>query len=323
MRLSSLAVILSLILAPLVAGAQQPAKVPRIGVLLSGSPATSKFLVDTFVQALRDLGYVEGQSVILEHRWAEGKVDRMPDLAAELVHLKVDVLVVGGTPATRAARQATGTIPIVVWGAADLVRSGLVASLARPGGNVTGFVDLSPELGGKRLELLRDMIPRLTRVAILWSPPDSPSQLPEIEAAARAVGVQLQLVEVRAPDQFQRAYATISRERANALVIVQSGFMRFHRRQLLDLAIRSRLPMVCEASEWAPDGCLVAYGPDRADAIRRAAGLVDRILKGANPGDLPIEQPRKFHLVINLKTAKALGLTIPQSVLLRADHVIE
>lgn len=307
--------------APLVADAQQPVNAPRIGVLVSGSPATHKLFVDAFGQALGELGYVGSQSAVLEYRWAEGKLERFPALAAELVHLKVDVIVAGGTPAVRAAKRATSTIPIVVWGASNLVGSGLVASLARPGGNVTGTHDLSPELSGKRLELLKETIPRLTRVAILWSPPTL--QLPEIETAARTVGVQLQLEEVRAPDQFQRAFAAMTRERANALVIAQSSFTLFHRRQLLDLAIRSRLPMVCEASEWAPDGCLMAYGPDRIDAIRRAAGFVDRILKGAKPADLPVEQPRKFDLAINLKTAKILGLTIPQSVLLRADHVIQ
>ena len=301
--------------------AQQPAKVPRIGILVSGSPTTHKSFVDGFNSGLRELGYVQGRDAVLEYRFAEGKLDRMPSLAADLVRLKADVIVAGGTPAVRAAKGATSTIPIVVWGAADLVAAGLVTSLARPGGNITGFHDLSPELSGKRLELLKETIPGLRRVAVLWSPPGL--QLPEIEAAARAIGMQLQLVEVRAPDQFQNAYAAMIQERANTLIIVQNSFTLVHRRQLLELAKKSRLPMVCEASEWAPDGCLIAYGPDRIDAIRRAAGSVDRILKGAKPADLPIEQPRKFHLVINLKTAKALGLTIPPSLLLRADHVIQ
>ena len=311
-------------LADLFAGEAQPAgKVPRIGVLVSGSPTTHKFMADAFRQNLRALGYVEGQSVSLEYRWAEGKLDRLPDLAAELVRLEVDVMVVGGTPAVSAAKQATSAIPIVVWGAGDLVGAGLVASLARPGGNVTGTHDLSPELSGKRLQLLKETVPKLARVAVLRSRPESALPLRETEAAARTLGVQLQLLEVRTPDEFQGAYAAMIRERANALVIVMSGFTLFHRRQLLDLAVKSRLPMVCEASEFAPDGCLIAYGPDRLDAIRQAAGFVDRILKGAKPGDLPIDQPRKFHLVINLKTAKALGLTIPPSLLLRADYVIE
>ncbi len=307
---------------PLDAHAQQKLKVPRIGILHFGSPATAKFLVDGFGQALRDLGYIEGQDLVLEYRFAEGKFERLPALAADLVRLKADVIVAGGIPAVRAAKEATSTIPIVVWGAADLVAAGLVTSLARPGGNVTGFHDLSPELSGKRLELLKDTAPSLRRAAVLWSAPGG-LQLPDIEAAARVVGVQLHLVEVRAPDQFQRAYAEMVRERANALIIVQSAFTLFHRRQLLDLAVRNRLPMVCEGSEWAPDGCLMTYGPDRDDAIRRAAGLVDRILKGAKPADLPVEQPTKFELIINLKTAKALGLTIPQTLLQRADQVIE
>ena len=320
-RMLLIALVLSTLATPFDTDAQQPATVPRIGILVSGSPTTHKFLVDGFTSGLRELGYVQGRDAVLEYRFAEGKLDRMPSLAADLVRLKADVIVAGGIPAVRAAKGATSTIPIVVWGAADLVAAGLVTSLARPGGNITGFHDLSPELSGKRLELLKETIPRLTRVAVLWSPPTL--QLPEIEAAARALGMQLQLVEVRAPDQFQSAYAAMIQERANALIIVQNSFTLVHRRQLLELAKKSRLPMVCEGSEWAPDGCLMTYGPDRDDAIRRAAGLVDRILKGATPGDLPIEQPRKLHLAINLKTAQALGLTLPQSVLLRANHVIQ
>ena len=320
-RIIVIALVLITLATPLDTDAQEPAKVPRIGILVSGSPTTHKLLVDGFAQRLRELGYVPGQDAVLEYRFAEGKLDRLPSLAADLVRRKVDVIVAGGTAAVRAAKGATSRIPIVVWGASDLVAAGLVTSLARPGGNVTGYHDLSPELSGKRLELLKETVPRLTRVAVLWSPPSL--QLPEIEAAGRAIGIQLQLVEVHAPDQFHSAFAAMSQERANALIIVQNSFTLVHRRKLLELAARSRLPMVCEASEWAPDGCLITYGPDRDDAIRGAAGLVDRLLKGANPSDLPIEQPRKFHLAINLKTAKALGLTLPQSVLLRADHVIQ
>ena len=317
------AVIFGALAAPLAGEAQQVAKVARIGVLVSGSPATHGFMMDAFRQSLRELGLVEGHNIRLEFRWAEGKLDRLPDLAVDLVRLGVDVMVVGGTPAVRAAKQATSTIPIVVWGASDLVAAGLVAGLARPGGNVTGTHDLSPDLSGKRLELLKETVPKLSRVAVLWSPPDTVPQLRQIEAAARSVGVRLQLIEVRAADEFQGAYTAMTRDRANALVIVMSTFTLFHRRQLLDLAVKSRLPMVCEASEFARDGCLMAYGPDRLDAIRQAAGYVDRILKGATPGDLPIDQPRKFDLTINLKTAKVLGLTISQGMLLRADHLIQ
>lgn len=323
MSWSALAFLVMLAIGTLPAGAQQPTKVPRIGVLISGSPTTHRFMADAFRQDLRELGHIEGQNISLEYRWAEGKLDRLPDLAAELVRLKVDVIVVGGTTAVRAAKQATGTIPIVVFGAGNLVGAGLVASLARPGGNITGTHDLSPELSSKRLELLKETVPKLSRVAVLWNPTSSARALREIEAAARTFGMQLQVLEVRTPDEFQGAYAAMIRQRADALVIVMDSFTLFHRRKLVDLSVKSRLPMVCEASEFASDGCLIAYGPDRLDAIRKAAGFVDRILKGAKPADLPIDQPTKFHLVINLKTAKALGVTIPQSLLARADHVIQ
>jgi putative ABC transport system substrate-binding protein len=317
------AMALGALVVPLSSEAQPAAKVSRIGMLVSGSPATYQFMVDAFRQDLRELGYVEGHNIKLELRWAEGKVDRLSDLAIDLARLGVDVIVVGGTPAVRAAKQATSTIPIVVWGAGDLVGAGLVASLARPGGNVTGTHDLSPELSGKRLELLKETIPRLSRVAVLWSTTAVRAPVAATEAAARAVGVQLQLLEVRTPDEFQGAYAAMTRERANGLVIVMDTFTLFHRRQLLDLAVKSRLPTVCEASEFARDGCLIAFGPDRLEAMRQAAAFVDRILKGASPGDLPIDQPKRFDLIINLGTAKALSLTIPQALLLRADHVIQ
>lgn len=320
---SALAILVTLVLGALAADAQQPAKVPRIGVLISGSPTTHRFIADAFRQDLRELGYIEGQHISLEYRWSEGKLDRLPDLAAELVRLKVDVIVVGGTTAVRAAKQATSTIPIVVFGAGNLVGAGLVANLARPGGNITGTHDLSPELSSKRLELLKETVPKLSRVAVLWNRPESARKLREIEAAARTFGMQLQPLEVRTPDEFQGAYAAMIRQRADALVIVMDSFTLFHRRKLVDLSVKSRLPMVCEASEFASDGCLIAYGPDRLDAIRKAAGFVDRILKGAKPGDLPIDQPSKFHLIINLKTAKAVGVTIPQSLLVRTDHVIQ
>jgi putative ABC transport system substrate-binding protein len=316
------AMILGALVVPLSSEAQPAAKLSRIGMLVSGSPATYQFMVDAFRQNLRELGYVEGRNMKLELRWAEGKLDRLPDLAVDLVRVGVDIIVVGGTPAVRAAKQATSTIPIVVWGAGDLVGTGLVASLARPGTNVTGTHDLSPELSGKRLELLKEAIPKLSRVAVLWSTAIR-ALVDETETAARAVGVQLQLVEVRTPDEFQGAYAAMTRERANGLVIVMDSFTLFHRRQLLDLAVKSRLPTVCEASEFARDGCLIAFGPDRLEAMRQAAVFTDRILKGANPADLLIEQLKRFDLILNLRTAKALSLTIPQALLLRADHVIQ
>jgi putative tryptophan/tyrosine transport system substrate-binding protein len=310
------------LLAPMSGEAQPTANVPRIGMLVSGSPATYQFLVDAFRRNLRELGYVEGRNMKLELRWAEGKLDRLPDLADNLVRIGVDIIVVGGTPAVRAAKQATSTIPIVVWGAGDLVETGLVATLARPGGNITGTHDLSPESSGKRLELLKETVPRLSRVAILWSTAVR-SLIAENEAAARVVGVHPQLHQVRTPHDFQGAYAAMARERVNGLVIVMDSFILFHRRQLLDLALKNRLPTVCEASEFARDGCLIAFGPDRLEAMAQAAVFVDRILKGANPANLPIDQPKRFDLILNLSTAKALNLTVPQTLLLRANHVIQ
>lgn len=241
-----LAFLVMLVLAALAADAQQPAKVPRIGVLISGSPTTHRFMADAFRQDLRELGHIEGQNISLEYRWAEGKLDHLPALAAELVRLKVDVLVTGGTAGVRAAKQATSTIPIVVFGAGDLVGAGLVANLARPGGNITGTHDLSPELSSKRLELLKETVPKLSRVAVLWNPRAS-AEVRQIEAVSRTFGLQLQLLEVRAPDEFQSAYAAMIRQRADALVIVMDSFTLFHRRQLLDLSVKSRLPKRCSA----------------------------------------------------------------------------
>ena len=315
----------SVLAGALVVEAQRAASVARIGVLISGSPSTHKFFVDTLRHALRELGYVEGQNTSMEFRWAEGKLDRFPVLAAELVRLNVDVIVTAGSPAVRALKEATSTIPVVVAGAADLVGAGLVSSLARPGGNITGYMEISPELSGKRLQLLKETFPALARVAVLWSPatPDTGMQLRQTDAAARALGVQLRSHEVHGPEDFPSAYAAMGTERVDAVIIIQNSVALFHRRQLLDLATKSKLPMMCEAVEFARDGCLIAYGSDRAYMLRRGAVYVDKILKGAKPADLPIEQPTKFELVINLKTAKALGLTIPASVLARADQVIQ
>jgi putative ABC transport system substrate-binding protein len=317
-----------LLVAPLAAEAQQAAKVARIGYL-STNLATSPHLREAFRQGLRDLGYVEGRNLVIEYRDAEGKVERLPALAAELVALKVDVIVAAaGNHLALAAKQATRTLPIVFAAASDPVAFGLVTSLARPGGNVTGTSVLSAELVGKRLELLTQAVPGVSRVAILWLPGalgerTDKDMLKEADVVARALGVQLQVVEVRHPAEFDRAFSDMTRARAGALTVLPSNmFLREHRR-LVDLAAKHRLPAVYTVKEYVDAGGLMAYGPNLADVVRRAATYVDKILKGAKPADLPVEQPTKFELVINLKTAKALGLTIPPSVLGRADQTIE
>jgi putative ABC transport system substrate-binding protein len=316
-----------LLAAPLAAEAQQPAKIPRIGYL-TGSLAASPHLPEAFRQGLRDLGYVESRNVVIEFRDAEGKLERLPALAAELVALKADVIVAGGTPVALAAKQATRTLPIVFAAAADPVTDGLVTSLARPGGNVTGLSALTPELVGKRLELLKQAVPEVSRVAVLWQSGGQgegteKDLLKGADGAAPALGVRLQFVEARGPTDINRAYSDMTRERANALTILPSPMFFIERRRLVDLAAKNRLPAVYPRREFVDAGGLMAYGPNGADMYRRAATYVDKILKGAKPGDLPVEQPTKFELVINLKTAKALGLTIPPSLLQRADEVIQ
>jgi putative ABC transport system substrate-binding protein len=313
---------------PLAAEAQQAAKIVRIG-FLSTNLAASPHLPEAFRQGLRDLGYVEGRNVVIEIRDAEGKVDRLPALAAELVALKVDVIVTGGgTIAALAAKQATRTLPVVFASVGDPVTSGLVTSLARPGGNVTGLSGLAPELVGKRLELLKQVVPGVSRIAVLRLPGalgerTAKDMLTGTEVAARALGVRLQVVEVRGPTDLDGAFSDMTRARAGALTVLPSNmFLREHRR-LVDLAAKNRLPAVYPLREYVDAGGLMSYGANLADLFRRAAIDVDKILKGAKPGDLPVEQPTKFELVINLKTAKALGLTLPQSVLGRADEVIQ
>ncbi len=320
---------LSLLAAPLAAEAQQAAKVTRIGYL-STNLAASPHLPEAFRQGLRDLGYVEGRNLVIEYRDAEGKVERLPALAAELVALKVDVIVTdgGSTVAPLAAKQATRTLPIVFAAAADPVGSGLVTSLARPGGNVTGLSNLTAELVGKRLELLTQAVPGVGQVAVLRLPGalgerTEKEMLTGAEVAARGLGVRLQFVEARGPADFDRAFSDMTRARAGALTLLPSNmFIREHRR-LVDLAARHRLPAVYVLREFVDAGGLMSYGASLTDSCRRAATYVDKILKGAKPGDLPVEQPTKFELIINLKTAKNLGLTIPQSVLARADEVIQ
>lgn len=317
------AVILALLTAPAPAEAQQPAKVPLVGFL--GPGAAVPHLVEAFRQGLRDLGYVEGQNIAVEYRWAEGKFDRLPGLAAELAALDVDVLVAPTPPAVRAAKNATARIPIVMLNVGDPVGSGLVASLERPGGNVTGQTNDSPELGGKLIDFARDVVPGLKTLAVLRNPanPAALLQLKEVQVPGQAAGLRLVPVEARMPGEFEAAFDAMRREGAGA-VIVRADPMFFGQRQrLAELSIASRLPTIVERREYAEAGGLLAYGPSLREQFRRAATFVDKILKGAKPADLPVEQPMKLELVVNLRTAKALGLTIPQSVLMRADKVIE
>ena len=303
-----------------------PARIPRIGYLGNSSPSLEANLVEAFRHGLRERGYVENQNIVVEYRWAEGQYERFPALVADFVRLKVDVIVTAGTPGALAATQVTQTIPIVMAVAGDPVAAGLVASHARPGGNVTGSTSIAPDLEGKRLELLKAALPTLTRVAVLWNPANSVSAIifKETQLAASALGITLQpVVAVRETDEFAAAFATIGQERPDALAVVADRFLLAHRRRIVDFAAQSRLPAMYPFREFADDGGLMAYAPSYTDLFRRTATFVDKILKGAKPGDLPVEQPSKFELVINLKTAKALGLTLPESLLTRADEVIE
>ena len=316
-----------LLAAPLAAEAQQAAKVARIGYL-SPNLAADPIVQEAFGQGLRDLGYVEGRNVVIEYRDAEGKFERLPTLAAELIAPKVDVIMAVSTPAALAAKQATRVLPIVFATAGDPVGSGFVTSLARPGGNVTGLSILTPELVGKRLELLKQAVPGLSRVAVIWQPGGVPERaekdmLKEAHAAARALAVGLQFVETRGPADFDRAFSDMTRAHAGALTVLGSPMFIIERRRLVDLAAKNRLPAVYPWRDGVDAGGLMSYGPNLADSFRRAATYVDKILKGAKPGDLPVEEPTRMYLVINLKTAKTLGLTIPQSVLGRADEVIQ
>jgi putative tryptophan/tyrosine transport system substrate-binding protein len=316
-----------IVAAPLAAEAQPAGSVARIGYLALNRAAAPHRL-EAFLQGLRDLGYVEGRNVVIEYRDAEGKSERLPALAAELVALKVDVIVAPGTLAALAAKQATKSIPIVFPAAGDPVTDGLVTSLARPGGNVTGLSNLTPELVGKCLEQLTQAVPGISRVAVLWQPGGFAERtekdtLKGAEVAARALGVRLQFVEARGSADFDRAFSDMTKARAGALTVLPIAMLTNERRRLVDLAAKNRLPAIYPWREFADAGGLMSYGPDLADSFRRAATYVDRILKGTKPGDLPVEQPTKFDLVINLKTAKALGLTIPPSLLQRADEVIQ
>ena len=307
------------------ARAQQPAKVPRIGLLSADAASASWHLVEAFRHGLRDLGHVEGQNITIEYRFAEGKYDRLPDLAAELVRHKVDVIKAFTTPATRAAMNATATIPIVFSQAGDPVGSGLVASLARPGANVTGVSLLAAELSVKNLELLKEIVPRISRVAVLWEPdqPVGAFFLRQTEVAAKSLRVQLQPLEVRDPNDLETAFASVTRRRAQGLIVLPGSLFNLHRHRLADLAARSRVPAIFIRREFVEAGGLMSYGTNFADVSRRAATYVDKILKGAKSADLPVEQPTRFEMVINMKTAKALGITFPPSIMVRADQVIQ
>ena len=327
MRLRAIGLIaivaLALLVAPLAAEAQQQGKVPRIGILTPASEASTP-LWEAFRQGLRDLGYVEGKTILLEYRFAAGKPERFAPLAAELVRLKVDMLVADGGVATRAAKAVTEPIPSVMASVGDPVRRGLVARLAQPGGNVTGLSVMSTELSGKRLELLKETLPHVSRVAVLWNAGNlnRPDQLPEIERTARVVGIQLSSLEVRHPDELDSVFAAMIREGTEALITLTDAVLWKHRTRVVELAAQHQLPAMFPEREFAEAGGLMAYGPSVPDNFRQAATYVDKLLKGAQPANLPVEQPVKFELVINLKTAKALGLTIPPSVLFQATEVI-
>jgi putative ABC transport system substrate-binding protein len=301
------------------AQAQQPKKIPRIGYLTDVGSAPA----EAFVQGLRDLGYVESKNVVIDFRTTGGKSGRYPELADELVRLKVDVIVAGGAGAIRAAKNASATTPIVMAHVNDPIALGLVASLAHPGGNITGISNLSPELSGKRLELLKEVIPKAYRVAVLtYGGAAMQTSIKETEVAAQSLHLQVQLLRLKAPDEIEGAFDAAKKQRADALVQIQAAFLEPHQPRIIDLAAKHRLPAMYNGRGDVEAGGLMSYGPDRADMNRRVAAIVDKILKGRTPADIPVEQPRKFELVFNLKTAKQIGLTIPPNVLARADKVI-
>jgi putative ABC transport system substrate-binding protein len=322
---SSILLVVVLLAVAVFSEAQQPKKVPRIGFLSGVSSSSMSARFEAFRQGLRELGYVEGKNIHIENRWAEGKVDRLSNLASELVRLKVDVIVTTGPTPTRSARKASVTIPIVMTQDDDPVGNGFAASLARPGGNITGLATLAPEISGKQLELLKEIVPKLFRVGVLGDVTrlGNPQALREVNLAKDAVGVQIQYLEVRESKDIENAFRAASKERAEAVLVLGSSILLSQRRQVADLAVKSRLPTIYGRPEYVEDGGLVFYGPSYTDLSRRAATYVDKILKGAKPADLPIEQPKKFELVINLKAAKQIGLTIPPNVLVRADRVIK
>jgi ABC-type uncharacterized transport system substrate-binding protein len=305
--------------------AQQSTKIPRIGYLSSTSPSAGSARIEAFRQGLRELGYLEGKNILIEWRYAEGKLDRLPALAAELVHLKVDIIVSASPPVTGATKDATVTIPIVMAHDPDPIGNGFIASLSRPSGNITGLASLTPELSGKRLELLKEISPKLTRLAVLGysTEPGYAQVLKEIELAAGAFKVQLQYLDVLTAGEIEKSFRSATKGRADAILVMNSPIFIAHRKQVADLAAKNRLPAIYYSTEFVEDGGLMSYGVSFTDLYRRAPTYVDRLLKGAKPADLPVEQPTKFELVINLKAAKQIGLTIPPNVLARADKVIK
>jgi ABC-type uncharacterized transport system substrate-binding protein len=307
------------------AGAQQSGKFPRIGLLFTGESFPPSPNVEVFRQGLRDLGYVEGKNIVLEYRYAEGKIERLPHLAEELVRLPVDVIVTATSPAIHAAKRATDTIPIVFAVSGNPLATGYVASLARPGGNVTGLSVMDYELSGKRLELLTETLRKASRVAVLWNPGNGAMvlKMKEVQSAAQALRVDIKSLEVRDPQDFDQALAALPREHPHALLTLADPLTLFHRDRIIEMAAKSRVPAMYEGREFVEAGGLMSYGLSIEANYRRAATYVDKILKGAKPAELPVEQPMKFELVINLKTAKQIGLTIPPNVLARADRVIK
>ena len=316
--------VLGLLAAPLFADAQEPANIPRIGYLDANPLSGDTARMEAFQQGLRELGYVEGKNIVIELRSAEGKRDRLPTLAAELVHLKVDVIVTAGASTTRAAMKATTTIPIVIAQHSDPVGAGFVASLARPGGNITGLSTLAPEISGKQLELLKEIVPKLSRLVVLGTStrPGNAQALREVELAARAFRVKLQYLDVLDPKDIETAFGAARKGRADAVLVLAGRIFASQRTQVVELAANSRFPAIYPFPAFVEDGGLMSYGVRRTDLFRRAATYVDKILKGAKPADLPVQQPTKFSLVINLKTAKQLGITIPPEILFQADEVI-
>jgi len=306
--------------------AQQPRKIPLIGYLISANRSGSAHLTEAFIQGLRELGYVEGQNIVIEYRWADGNFERLPGLAAELVSLKVDVMVATVTQASLAAKNATTSIPIVMVAVGSPVEARLVASLARPGANITGTSTMADEVVGKQLALLKETLPKISRVAALWNPANpvfQASQLRQAESAAKALPVTLQKLEARAPAEIDHAFTTISKEGTKALIVLADPVFTTHRKQIADLSLKHRLPAITGPKEVADAGLLMSYGASFTESYRRAATYVDKILKGAKPGDMPIERPTKFDFVVNLRTAKQIGVLVPQSMLYRADTVIK